>query len=369
MENREEIEKKEESSAPDPVVPDPPATEKPTEDGADDTTVTVGEILEDLDHQEKVANMLFANQNASVCTFPEGYKPRQPLFACLTCTPAPTMAGVCYGCSLNCHDGHNIVELYTKRKFKCDCGNSKFGDKKCTLYEEKDPVNEYNSYNHNYHGKFCSCDVFYPEDDSGNELLQCEICEDWFHDIHVIPTYIQYETERTENSGVECASMICTSCSKKLPFLSQLKNGKDVLCHSKLNKEQIEETTEPKAFVIEHFRKKLCRCADCTRVYDLADCEFLMEEEDDITKFEKDSKDKIAAEPQPTEADEMRELVREVGMDGAQRIYEGVDTFKRKFTEFFGGSSDGGRPVSVEDVKRFTESLKADLDAKRARMQ
>lgn len=29
-------------------------------------------------------------------------------------------------CSYNCHEGHDLVELYTKRAFRCDCGNSKF---------------------------------------------------------------------------------------------------------------------------------------------------------------------------------------------------------------------------------------------------
>ncbi|KIH51308.1 hypothetical protein ANCDUO_18607, partial [Ancylostoma duodenale] len=49
-----------------------------------------------------------------------GYKPRQALFACLTCAPDPEKneAGVCYGCSVHCHDGHNIVELFTKRRFR-----------------------------------------------------------------------------------------------------------------------------------------------------------------------------------------------------------------------------------------------------------
>lgn len=43
---------------------------------------------------------------------------RQALYACLTCTPvAPEidMAGICLACCLSCHDGHELVELYTKR--------------------------------------------------------------------------------------------------------------------------------------------------------------------------------------------------------------------------------------------------------------
>jgi hypothetical protein len=43
---------------------------------------------------------------------------RQALYACLTCTPAAPeadSAGICLACSLSCHDGHELVELYTKR--------------------------------------------------------------------------------------------------------------------------------------------------------------------------------------------------------------------------------------------------------------
>ena len=45
---------------------------------------------------------------------------RQALYACLTCTPAAPeadSAGVCLACSLSCHDGHELVELYTKRYY------------------------------------------------------------------------------------------------------------------------------------------------------------------------------------------------------------------------------------------------------------
>jgi len=37
------------------------------------------------------------------------------------------MAGFCYSCSITCHTDHDVYELWTKRHFRCDCGNSKFG--------------------------------------------------------------------------------------------------------------------------------------------------------------------------------------------------------------------------------------------------
>lgn len=81
----------------------------------------------------------------------QGYKTRQALYACRTCQEKATStengdastaekaketkkAGVCLGCSMECHDGHDLVELYTKRLFRCDCGNAAFPEGfKCKL--------------------------------------------------------------------------------------------------------------------------------------------------------------------------------------------------------------------------------------------
>lgn len=58
---------------------------------------------------------------------------RQALYACKTCCSDKIRAAVCLACSFHCHEGHELVELYTKRHFRCDCGNSKFDGKQCNL--------------------------------------------------------------------------------------------------------------------------------------------------------------------------------------------------------------------------------------------
>ena len=46
----------------------------------------------------------------------QGYVKRQALYACGTCSPADgEPAGVCLACTLTCHEGHELYELYTKR--------------------------------------------------------------------------------------------------------------------------------------------------------------------------------------------------------------------------------------------------------------
>lgn len=52
------------------------------------------------------------------CSFSnlQGYVYRQALYACKTCTGEDgEPGGVCLACSLHCHDGHILYELYTKR--------------------------------------------------------------------------------------------------------------------------------------------------------------------------------------------------------------------------------------------------------------
>lgn len=79
------------------------------------------------------------------------------------------------------------MELWTKRNFRCDCGNSKFGEFFCKLFPNKDVENVENSYNHNFKGTYCTCGRPYPDPDAEEqvEMIQCCVCEDWFHEEHI----------------------------------------------------------------------------------------------------------------------------------------------------------------------------------------
>uniref|UniRef100_A0A0E0CEF6 RRM domain-containing protein n=1 Tax=Oryza meridionalis TaxID=40149 RepID=A0A0E0CEF6_9ORYZ len=88
-------------------------------------TVTIGEYIEGIEAEELEADLVLGGDDGKECTYGGGYLKRQAVFSCLTCVP-DGVAGVCTACSLACHDGHEVVELWTKRKFRCDCGNSKY---------------------------------------------------------------------------------------------------------------------------------------------------------------------------------------------------------------------------------------------------
>ncbi|GJU91019.1 putative E3 ubiquitin-protein ligase UBR7 [Tanacetum coccineum] len=51
----------------------------------------------------------------------------------------------------------------------------------------KDIESEENAYNHNFKGKCCTCGRLYPDPDAKEQvgMIQCCICEDWFHKEHL----------------------------------------------------------------------------------------------------------------------------------------------------------------------------------------
>ncbi|KAI0134787.1 putative zinc finger in N-recognin-domain-containing protein [Xylariales sp. AK1849] len=133
---------------------------------------------------------------------------RQNVFACLTCNPPPANrddpfdpAGVCYSCSIQCHGEHELVEIFQKRNFTCDCGTTRFASHQpCTLRVNpetntkgglhSEPADPNNKYNQNFRNRFCSCAIDYKPHEQKGTMFQClglgthenGACgEDWYH--------------------------------------------------------------------------------------------------------------------------------------------------------------------------------------------
>lgn len=121
--------------------------------------------------------------NFDECSYSKGYL-RQSVWSCLDCGEK----GVCYGCSISCHSEHRLVELWTKRSFRCDCptvsmqAEQPSGSKrrKCVLNRpETQPQlpNEKNRYSKNFQGKFCRCGRDYDPETEEEAMLCCLGCE------------------------------------------------------------------------------------------------------------------------------------------------------------------------------------------------
>ncbi|ODV93070.1 hypothetical protein PACTADRAFT_19070 [Pachysolen tannophilus NRRL Y-2460] len=159
----------------------------------------------------------------NICTYTIGAL-HQQVYACLTCRENDTkkpLSGICYSCSIQCHSSHELVELFSKRDFTCDCGTTRMkynggcrlrnrpstrrssfasqslldlngngnnnGNGNSTNLPAADDIpSSSNCYNQNFKGFFCSCEKPYnPLEETGN-MFQChfgEVCgEDWYHD-------------------------------------------------------------------------------------------------------------------------------------------------------------------------------------------
>lgn len=221
--------------------------------------VTMMDVLKEQEDFEEDANAVLGGSDDKNCTYSQGYIKRQAIYACLTCcsdakTDPEKRAGVCLACSLMCHENHELIELYTKRNFRCDCGNPKFNSHPCTFTQIKTEVNDDNHYNQNFSGLYCTCNRPYPDPDATEEeiMIQCIICEDWLHSSHLdsnVPANDQY------------SEMVCKQCMNKNEFLhdySELavntectieivevngNDGRSVICNGDVNKSEFMDST------------------------------------------------------------------------------------------------------------------------------
>ncbi|MBN3312650.1 UBR7 ligase, partial [Atractosteus spatula] len=131
----------------------------------DDVTVSLVDVLEEDEELENEASAVLGGSDPEKCSYPEGYVKRQALYACNTCTST-----------------------------------------------DKDKLNINNKYNHNFFGLYCTCERPYPdpEDQVPDEMIQCIICEDWFHGRHLGSVPVE---------SIELQEMVCVSCMNRAPFL------------------------------------------------------------------------------------------------------------------------------------------------------
>ncbi|RVE57246.1 hypothetical protein OJAV_G00214090 [Oryzias javanicus] len=360
---------------------------------------------EELEH----ALCVLAGSDPENCSYSRGYVKRQAVFACNTCTPDATEpAGICLACVNKCHDGHDIFELFTKRNFRCDCGNGKFGDFQCRLNPSKDVRNDKNRYNHNFSGCYCTCDRPYPDsegqDDDDDEMIQCVICEDWFHSKHLGCTVVEPE---------ELQEMVCETCMNKAPFLwtyaeppfikiSHSNKDEDVevevevkspeKCpsrdegasssdvsrkeagikssprkkkHSETSKvstkpgecrlqklQGLERPRQGAVFWPYSWRSELCTCTNCKKAYVAAEVQFLMDQSDTILAYEKRGLDEpFGQHPLMTLLSTMDHV------DQLEVIY-GINEMTSSFNEFLEQCASEGKTVTAEAVQEFFEELR-----------
>ncbi|KAI9528218.1 hypothetical protein NQZ68_021859 [Dissostichus eleginoides] len=356
----------------------------------EERTLSLVDVLEEDEELEEEASAVLAGSDSDHCSYPQGYVKRQALYACSSCTPkGGEAAGVCLACSYKCHEGHDLYELYTKRSFRCDCGNRKFMELQCKLFPDKEELNSLNRYSQNFFGLYCTCSRPYPDPDDQveDEMIQCVVCEDWLHGRHlgcVVP------------DCVELQEMICESCMNKHSFLwsyaahlSVLVPGEEVqvkeeteadesktkLPHKEEKADNVEpsckrsrEEAEPSCrlkvlqaigqkrvqsgavFWPSGWRSKLCPCNTCKDLLSAASLSFLLDESDTVLAYETKGKssEQRGHDPLMSALDNLNHVQQ-------LEIIHGYNDMKTELKDFLQSFASEGKVVTPDDIRQFFE--------------
>ncbi|KAL3652775.1 hypothetical protein CASFOL_002456 [Castilleja foliolosa] len=354
-----------------------------------DSTISIKDYLQAVEEEELEANLVLGGDDGEECTYSKGYMKRQAVFSCLTCTPDGN-AGVCTACALSCHEGHEIVELWTKRNFRCDCGNSKFGEFFCKLLASKDVENSNNLYNHNFKGTYCTCDLPFPDPNAEEqeEMIQCCICEDWFHEDHI---GLESSDKIPKDEGGEplYEDFICQGCATVCSFLiyypqtilasdiSSCEKGKTVLeVKSDVKVNECPEATNSSTkciigidlagnppttdqskptFLSKNWRELLCSCDKCSEYYAQKGIGFIAGKEDSIAEYEKLAEQKRNENLQKQEGAEQN-FFNNLGHVAKIELLSGIADMKNEFYAFL-ESTDPSKTITTEDVQHIFEKL------------
>ncbi|KRZ02004.1 putative E3 ubiquitin-protein ligase UBR7, partial [Trichinella zimbabwensis] len=364
-----------------------------------DAVLNINDLIQFYEDVDELAGA----HGTSNCTYPLGYVKRQAIYSCITCwEKSGSFCGICTACYLKCHNTHDALQLYTKRNFRCDCGNSTNKDVCCSFIPEKDPVNEKNLYGHNFEGKYCYCNEKSNET-MEDDMFTCIFCEDWFHKGHITGSYEDGDNE-----------LICKGCAAKRPFLSFYIEKYGVMEKTDEDKKSETETADAEHGAIEYNKAenkqsnliqesnetesveqlkaekvedvkyadaevknvslKNQQFADeekCVQpavkneedLYKSYDCEFLLDDEDTFEKYNENSQNNPVSS-----IEEMFDHYT-VGMNPSQKleIAYGIAEMKKELSQMVAESD--GQTITMEDVQRLNQRLERIIENKRARYE
>ncbi|ORX67591.1 hypothetical protein DL89DRAFT_269381 [Linderina pennispora] len=353
---------------PDPPPEPAPHTSAPCDgQAADEAIVTAHSFLvHQADLEREAAEVLPGKFDE--CTYDKGYI-RQPLFACLTCTHPPSKyqrskadtgpetapAGMCYSCSIECHTGHEVIELFAKRSFQCDCGTARLlpagKGSCCELKSTRTMLAEFtntkNAYNHNFWGFYCRCDKFYDPDDS-TVMIQCYICNDWYHDrcIGKMPDEDDYEDyicrERIDTT------LVFRGAIAWLPYTSAEEQKVDVVSTEDKAQENADERprkrTKTSACRLLPDNNDICTCVVCIKKIEMQNLEFLLDSDEIVEPEVDDSRGES--------------LIRRMDHTRAVDAASAYHAMSTKLKEYLRPFASTGKVVTQQDIAKFFEQQK-----------
>ncbi|XP_060869516.1 putative E3 ubiquitin-protein ligase UBR7 [Metopolophium dirhodum] len=373
-------------------------------DNEDDQVVGLVEYINDQNAEIEQANLILEASESDSCTYSLGYMNRQALYACLTCTEKDKLPGaICLPCMYECHEDHDLVELWTKRNYRCDCGSDKLTSE-CKLEPSKPEANDRNVYNQNFKGLYCICQRPYPDSENTDEMVQCIVCEDWYHSKHL---------GTKDMNPDDYSEMICSGCTSKLSFLpaynhlivtdglvqniekddesedvdvvdtvkeseDNVENGLNVVSKDMTSDNakagtssgencKLTNAKDPKkiigsSFWVEGWRQELCTCSNCIELYKTEGVPFITDQQDTLQAYENKSRERMLAKEKQSE-DGLSKALSSMDRVAAVELAHQYNQFKEELGEWLGSFKED-KVVKVEDVQEFFSGMQA---RKRAR--
>ncbi|KAJ2773049.1 hypothetical protein IWQ56_001131, partial [Coemansia nantahalensis] len=352
------------------------------------------------------------------CTFDQGYV-RQPVYACLTCTRPPAEytrpgcadgggeatepAGMCYSCSIQCHADHEVVELFTKRRFRCDCGTQRLlpqtaaGTASCCQLKKTRPAlaeadNGDNVYGHNFWGFYCRCDRFYSPDSESGVMVQCYMCNDWFHDAcigamppedafddyicrgcvarHPVVRHIQ-STKATRGAvsdgrvtrlysgssrDASPAAEHDAAAQKEEPAEPAQKKARANACRLRCDQDAVDAAQPFDMFMASDWQDDICTCLDCMREITSSRLMFLLEEDVVVEPEEDETRSESLYE---SALKQLRAMDHTRAVDAASAYH----SMSAKIKEYLRPFAASGRVVTSQDIQAFFEQHSARRDS------
>ncbi|KAI7826811.1 hypothetical protein BX661DRAFT_198820 [Kickxella alabastrina] len=338
------------------------------------------------------------------CTFDQGYI-HQPLYACLTCTHAPKQyqqpsvgttphsssereetdpAGMCYSCSIECHAGHQVIELFTKRHFRCDCGTKRLAAATglcCRLKSGRNALvgilNEQNAYGHNFWGHYCRCDKYYDAEKEVAAMVQCYVCSDCENDFDAYmcrewwpptlrvaapaaaappaapaPALAGEDDVSGEENGNSSTKVIVPDSAQqddtKLDDIPEPahKRPRQTLCRLRQDKAAIDAQQPSDLFLSDGWKGDICTCLECMRSIETSGLSFLLGKDDIVEPEEDDTRGESLYEAA------MAQMAR---MDRTQAVNAAAayHTLSSRLKDYLRPFAASGKVVTDADIGAF----------------
>lgn len=314
--------------------------------------LSLSEVVERQRALEAAARKQFP-YDPSECTLYMDISSRQLLFACLTCASSNA---ICYACAIRCHADHDLVDLYSKRGYKCDCGTLRIPQTRCALRKTDHDESPNEHYGQNFQGKFCVCHESVNDNSYGEgAMFQCLLgrrCgEDWFHarcivGISRIEEQMRQTDEDSDESGDDMdtvypeipkfGALICPDCAQDVPSLQ----------HSSIVAAEINQFL----FLNEDYGAQICVSPELSPL--LNEFPFLdgkettykpAKDEDDTTMLEAGER-------------ALQSLPRDAVINGLQKFGQ----LQANLVEYLRNIGSDGHAITREDVEQF---FRAERDA------